>query len=366
MKKLLLILLIIPSFLSAQKSIYIVRKDSTSIMKRASIDGEKKALLAKDDIVLLKKIKGPQKKNDESWIKVETLNPPTVYKSSLKENYKNLEGYVKRKYLSELILNDTIEYSKILKIEEKYYYQNIKFTGFTKKDVKSLSSLGRTYLKFFLNGNLFNESVYAWMGPNGFNPCIIESTYYYKNGEIMSIGACKDCMISGSATYYSNGQIQSNSSGETYSRRRFKEEWYDNGQIKFEYSYAGQFEYFVGEGEQNEVSTSAIEKAKRIGVISGGYNAYNAGEVQMLNGKFLQMNWYHKNGKLSRISKSIDLDEYTGIAADGWSYWFFCNGKALSAEEIYTNNIEQCILIPDDKCWNLKGEEIICKSLNLN
>jgi hypothetical protein len=359
MKKLLLLLLLVPVVSFGQENIYSVTSpDGLNIRDKPGTDGNKIATLLPNDFVVLKqktdksltindlnKATGKTKEISGHWVKIETLNPPKLMGNKVlwKNNYENIEGYAFNAFLKKINLRDTISSTELVNNNEVHYYQKRLFTGKAITVKKTLVDENNTevpnyvLLKTYLNGLKYRETEYYgyW-----FNPCIVADNLYYKNGSIMAAGHNKDCQIEDYTYYYKNGKIKS---GGPYWGRWEHTEWYDNGKLKYGFGKTN------ASIEIMETQQSDAYKTQSFDISPDNFKKYKIRRF-MIN--FLsEKRWFYRNGEKEKTVKFIDYFSVENYGEMDSQFFIEINGKAINLEEPH---------IFESECWDEKGIKIKC------
>lgn len=365
-KKLLLVLLIVPTVSFGQKVIdqiyFVASSGGLNVRDKPGSEGNKIATLLLDDFVILKqktdksliindfnKATGKTKEISGHWAKIETLNPPKLKGNKVlwEDNYENIEGYVFNGFLKKTNLIDTINSVELLNKNNLSYYQKKLFTGktitvkSTLVDENKIEVPNYVLIKTYLNGLKYRETEYNqyWT-----NPCLVLDNIYYKNGNIMQGGIHKDCFIWDYNYYYENGQIKSqNTDLCAYCGRHEHTEWYDNGQLK------------IGFGKTN--GNIEIMNANHHDAHATKYFDINPDNLKKYNIKRFVINflsekrWFYRNGEKEKTVKFIDYTSLENYGDMGSQFFIEINGKAINLDKPH---------IFESECWDEKGIKIKC------
>ena len=366
MKKLLLVLLIVPLVSFGQDNIYSVTSEGgLNVRDKPGIDGNKIATLLLNDFVIIKqktdksltindlnKVIGKTKEISGHWVKIETLNPPKFKGNKVlwKSNYENIKGYTFDGFLKKISLRDTITSTEVTNNNEVYYYQKTLFTGKTITvketlvDENNAEVPNYVVFKTYLNGLKYRETEYYqyWN-----NPCVIADNIFYKNGSMMAAGLNKDCEMWDYTYYYENGRIKSkNTEGGAYTGRQEHTEWYDNGNLKYGFGKSN------ASIEIMETQNTDAYKIKSFDIGPDNLKKYN---ITRFNSKSLivsEKRWFYRNGGKEKVIKFIDAISLENEPSEGHSSFFIeIDGKAINLEEPQ---------ILESECWNEKGIKIKC------
>tara|TARA_Y100000389_G_scaffold157204_1_gene158284 strand:- start:423 stop:1517 length:1095 start_codon:yes stop_codon:yes gene_type:complete len=363
MKKLTLLLLLIPHVFVGQNNIFSINSEvGLNVRDKPGIDGKKIATLLVDDMVYLlektdlsltindlNKSTGERKKISGHWARIETLNPPKLKGNKVlwNDNFENIEGYVFDGFLKNINLKDTINSAYILINNDLSYHQKKLFTGktitvkSTLVDEDNIEVPNYVLIKTYLNGLKYRETQYYqyWT-----NPCIVSDNLYFKNGTLMKAGLNKDCVIWDYTYYYENGRIKSqNTEGGAYTGRREHTEWYDNGNLKYSFGKAN------ASIEIMETEHHDAYKTKSFEISPDNLKKYNIKRF-MIN-SLSEKRWFYRNGEKEKTIKFIDnfsLENYGGM---GSQFFIEINGKAINLDESH---------IFKSECWDEKGIKINC------
>jgi len=361
MKKLTLLLLLIPLVFVGQNNIFSINSEvGLNVRDKPGIDGKKIATLLVDDMVYLlektdlsltindlNKSTGERKKISGHWVRIETLNPPKLKGNKVlwNDNFENIEGYVFDGFLKNINLKDTINSAYILINNDLSYYQKKLFTGKTitvKSTLVDEDNIEEDFvlIKTYLNGLKYRETQYYqyWT-----NPCIISDNLYFKNGTLMKAGLHKDCQIWDYDYYYQNGKIKSQTNGGPYDGRHRHTEWYDNGNLKFSFGKAN------ASIEIMETEHHDAYKTKSFEISPDNLKKYNINRF-MIN--FLsEKRWFYRNGEKEKTIKFIDNISLENYGDMGSQFFIEINGKAINLDESH---------IFKSECWDEKGIKINC------